>query len=123
VGRRPALTVALAVAAASVGGLAGPTAPWLVLSAFAATGLAYGALSALVPAATADRVGARAFPRAYGRVFTAWGCAGLVAPVVGGLLTGGGGQRADLVLLIAVPLIPAALALLLLAPPLPARRS
>jgi MFS family permease len=118
VGRRPALTVALAVAAASVGGLAGPTAPGLVLSAFAATGVAYGAVSALVPAATADRVGARAFPRAYGRVFTAWGCAGLVAPVVGGLLTGGGGQRAGLVLLVAVPLIPAALAVLLLAPAL-----
>ena len=115
VGRRPSLTVALAVAAASIAGLAGPTAPALVLSAFAATGVAYGALSALVPAATADRVGARAFPRAYGRVFTGWGCAGLVAPVVGGLLTGGG-RRAELVLLVAVPLIPAAVALLLLAP-------
>ncbi|MEX5719188.1 MFS transporter [Geodermatophilus maliterrae] len=121
VGRRPALTAALAVAAASVGGLAGPIEPWVVLSSFAGTGLAYGAVSALVPAATADRVGARAFPRAYSRVFTAWGCAGLAAPVIGGALTGGG-QRADLVLLVAVPLIPAALALLLLTPPLPRAR-
>jgi MFS family permease len=120
VGRRPALATALAVAAASVTGLAGPTAPALVLSAFTGTGLAYGAVSALVPAATAERVGARAFPRAYGRVFTAWGCAGLAAPVVGGAVTGGG-QRADLVLLVAVPLVPAALALLLLAPAPPAR--
>ncbi|MFD2094210.1 MFS transporter [Blastococcus deserti] len=116
VGRRPALAAALAVAAASVAGLAGPRAPWLVLSAFAGTGLAYGAVSALVPAATADRVGARAFPRAYGRVFTAWGCAGLLAPVVGGALTAGG-QCAQVVLVVAVPLIPALLALLLLAPP------
>ena len=120
IGRRPALTTALAVAAVSVVGLAGPTAPWLVLSAFAGTGLAYGAVSALVPAATADRVGARAFPRAYGRVFTAWGCAGLAAPVLGGAVAGGG-QRADLVLVVAVPLVPAALAVLLLAPPLLAR--
>jgi MFS transporter, OFA family, oxalate/formate antiporter len=119
VGRRPALATALALAALSVAGLAGPTAPWVVLGSFAGTGLAYGAVSALVPAATADRVGARAFPRAYGRVFTAWGCAGLAAPVVGGALTGGG-QRADLVLVVAVPLVPAALALLLLAPPVPA---
>jgi MFS family permease len=116
VGRRPALATALAIAAASLGGLAGPTAAWVVLSGFAGTGLAYGAVSALVPAATADRVGARAFSRAYGRVFTGWGCAGLVAPVVGGALTGAGGQRAGLVLVAAVPLIPAALALLRLAP-------
>lgn len=122
VGRRPALTVALTVAAASVGGLAGPVAPWLVLTSFAGTGLAYGAVSALVPAATADRVGARAFPRAYGRVFTAWGCAGLVAPVVGGALTSGG-QRADLVLVVAVPLVPAVLALLLLTPSAPGARA
>lgn len=122
VGRRPALTVALAVAAASVGGLAGPVAPWLVLTSFAGTGLAYGAVSALVPAATADRVGARAFPRAYGRVFTAWGCAGLVAPVVGGALTSGG-QRADLVLVVAVPLVPAVLALFLLTPSAPGARA
>jgi MFS family permease len=121
VGRRTALTAALAVAAASVAGLAAPRVPWLVLSAFAGTGLAYGAVSALVPAATADRVGPRAFPRAYGRVFTAWGCAGLTAPVVGGTLTEGGGRGAHVVLVVAVPLIPAALALLLLAPPPPAR--
>jgi MFS transporter, OFA family, oxalate/formate antiporter len=116
VGRRPSLTAALAVAAAAVGGLAGPVAPWLVLTSFAGTGLAYGAVSALVPAATADRVGTHAFPRTYGRVFTAWGCAGLAAPLVGGALTGGGGERAHLVLLIGVPLIPAALALLLTSP-------
>jgi MFS family permease len=120
VGRRPALATALSVAAASVGGLAGPTGTWVVLSAFVGTGLAYGAVSALVPAATADRVGAGAFPRVYGRVFTAWGCAGLAAPVVGGALTGAGGQRAELVLVTAVPLIPAALALLL-APRAPER--
>jgi OFA family oxalate/formate antiporter-like MFS transporter len=116
VGRRTALGTALAVAAASVGGLAGPTETWAVLSAFVGTGLAYGAVSALVPAATVDRVGPRAFSRAYGRVFTAWGCAGLAAPVVGGALTGAGGQRAELVLVAAVPLIPAALALPLLTP-------
>jgi OFA family oxalate/formate antiporter-like MFS transporter len=115
VGRLPALAGALAVAAASVAGLAGTTAPWLVLGSFAGTGLAYGAVSALVPAVTADRVGVRAFPRAYGRVFTAWGCAGLAAPVAGGALTGVDGEHPALVLVAAVPLVPAAVALLLLA--------
>jgi OFA family oxalate/formate antiporter-like MFS transporter len=50
IGRPPALATALGVAAVSAAGLGGPTAPWLVLGAFAGTGLAYGAVSALVPA-------------------------------------------------------------------------
>jgi hypothetical protein len=45
-----------------------------------------------------------------------------VAPVVGGALTSGG-QRAGLVLVVAVPLIPAALALLLLTPSAPGARA
>jgi OFA family oxalate/formate antiporter-like MFS transporter len=114
VGRLPALAAGLAVAATAVAGLAGPPAPWLVLGSFAGTGLAYGAVSALVPAATADRVGVRAFPRAYGRVFTAWGCAGLAAPIVGGALVGADSERPALVLTAAVTLLPAAVALLLL---------
>jgi MFS family permease len=121
VGRVPALAVALAVAAASMAGLAGPPVPWLVLGSFAGTGLAYGAVSALVPALTADRVGVRAFPRAYGRVFTAWGCAGLAAPIVGGVLVGAGGERSALVLAAALPVLPAAVALFRLARR-PARR-
>lgn len=62
--RPPALATALGVAAVSAAGLGGPTAPWLVLGAFAGTGLAYGAVSTLVPTVTADRVGVRAFLRA-----------------------------------------------------------
>jgi hypothetical protein len=40
-----------------------------------------------------------AFPRACGRVFTGWGCAGLVAPLCGGVLTGAGAQRPALALI------------------------
>nr|WP_279590989.1 MFS transporter [Modestobacter marinus] len=115
IGRTKALAVALGVAVGSAGGLGGPTAPWLVLGAFTGTGLAYGAISALVPAATADRVGAHAFPRAYGRVFTAWGCAGLAAPLAGGIATGAGAQRPVLAVIAVGSLVPAAAALWLLA--------
>jgi MFS family permease len=114
VGRRPALATSLAVAGVSVAGLAAPTAPWLVLGSFAGTGLAYGAVSALVPAVTADRVGAGAFPRAYGRVFTAWGFAGLAAPLLAGALAGPGGRDPGLPPAAALPLAGAAVALLLL---------
>jgi MFS family permease len=115
IGRLPALAVALAAGAASVGALAVPIAPAVVLAGFLGTGLGYGAVSALVPAATADQVGAAAFPSAYGVVFTGWGCAGLLAPVVGGQLVRLAEPRPALVGLAAAPLIAAAVALLLLA--------
>jgi MFS family permease len=116
VGRLPALVTALAVAAGSVAGLTVPAAAWLVLASFTGTGLAYGAVSALVPAVTADRVGVRAFPRVYARVFTSWGCAGLVAPVAAGALSGTAGQRGASAVVGAVSLVVAAIALVLLRP-------
>lgn len=85
-----------------------------MLGSFAGTGLAYGAMSALVPAVTADLVGHRAFPRMYGRVFTGWGCAGLAARLVAGAVTGSGGRSPAFALVVAGPLVPAAIALLLL---------
>ncbi|MGY1662866.1 MFS transporter [Geodermatophilus sp. SYSU D00705] len=115
VGRLPALATALAVTAAAVAGLATSAAPATVLPASAAVGLAYGAVSALVPAATADRVGPRAFPTVYGRVFTAWGCAGLLAPLLAGTVTAAGGERPGALLLLALPVLPAAVAVLVLA--------
>ena len=42
-------------------------------------GFSYGSIIAIYPVAIADRFG-RHGPQAYGRVFLAWGIAGLVAP-------------------------------------------
>lgn len=58
-------------------GTHGPAAP----AALLLLGAQYGALSALVPAATADAVPRARFGTAYGLVFTGWGVAGLLAPV------------------------------------------
>ena len=115
IGRPAALVSALVVAAAGLGCLAGPAAPAVVLAGFLGSGLAYGAVSSLVPAATADRVGAGAFATAYGRVFTGWGIAGLVAPVAMERLLRLADGRPVLVLLAAVPLAAAGVAVLLLA--------
>ncbi|HEV7210590.1 MAG TPA: hypothetical protein VGN47_02625 [Blastococcus sp.] len=71
-------------------------------------------MSALVPAATADRVGALLFPTAYGIVFTGWGCAGLLAPLAGGLLLGPSEHHPALLGLVAAPLIAAVAAAVLL---------
>ena len=121
IGRLPAVALALATGAAAIGALALPTSSPVVLAGYLGTGLAYGAVSALVPAATADRVGAAAFPTAYGLVFTGWGCAGLLAPLVGGRLLGLAERQPALLFLAGTPLLAAAVAVLLLAERGPAR--
>jgi OFA family oxalate/formate antiporter-like MFS transporter len=115
IGRVPALAAALGTAAVSIGGLVATAASVVVPAAFLGTGLAYGAVSALVPAATADRVGGGAFSIAYGRIFTGWGVAGLLAPIAGGHILRLAADHPGLLGLAATPLIPAALALVLLA--------
>ena len=57
-------------------------------------GLVYGAIIAAYPAVVAKLFGMTDGPRVYGRVFTAWGTAGLIAPWFAGYLfdyTGGYG--------------------------------
>jgi MFS family permease len=115
IGRLPAIVVALTTGASAIVALALPTSHPVVLAGYLGTGLAYGAVSALVPAATADRVGSAAFPTAYGVVFTGWGCAGLLAPLVGGQILGLTEQRPALLMLAGTPLIAAAAAVFLLA--------
>jgi OFA family oxalate/formate antiporter-like MFS transporter len=114
IGRLRAVTVALTTGAVAIFALAFPTAHPVVLAGYLGTGLAYGAVSALVPAVTADKVGAAAFPSTYGLVFTGWGCAGLLAPLVGGRLLGLIERQPSVLFLVVTPLIAAAAAVLLL---------
>ena len=60
--------------------------PSQTLLALGALGFAYGATIAAYPAVIAKQFPGDAGPRVYGRVFTAWGTAGLVAPWAAGLL-------------------------------------
>jgi OFA family oxalate/formate antiporter-like MFS transporter len=60
-------------------------------------------------------VGAPSLPHVYGRVFTAWGFAGLAAPVAGEPLVRAAAENSAPLPWVALPLLPAALALLLLA--------
>ncbi len=104
---------AVSLGAVSIGGSAVPVHVVVVAAGFLGTGLAYGAVSSLVSAATADRVPADAFSRAYGRVFTAWGCAGLLAPLAGDAVVALHEDHPALLMLAALPLVPAAVALVL----------
>ncbi|MBW3601660.1 MAG: MFS transporter [Actinobacteria bacterium] len=74
---------ALTVAVVALGGSASASAALLALPV---VGLEYGAVSTLLPAATADLVGRESFGASYGRAFSAWGVAGLVGPLAGARL-------------------------------------
>lgn len=56
-----------------------------VVALLSLVGFSYGSVIAVYPVAIADRFGARG-PEAYGRVFTAWGFAGLAGPWSAGLI-------------------------------------
>ena len=69
----------------------------LALACLGGIGFTYGAIIAAYPAAIAKRFGPGDSARAYGRVFTAWGLAGLGAPWLAGVLFDGtGGYSAAL---------------------------
>ncbi len=74
------------VSAAALAWLAVGIDGTLLLAGLALVGFAYGAIIAVYPAAIARRFGAVAGVKVYGRVFTAWGAAGLLAPWTAGLL-------------------------------------
>ena len=79
------LSGVLAVLAVSAPGLP-------VLAGLACVGFCYGAIISIYPAIIAKRYGMANSPRIYGRVFTAWGTAGLAGPWLAGALfdaTGG----------------------------------
>ena len=58
----------------------------VVLFGLAAIGFTYGAIIAVYPAAVSSLFNAVVGVRVYGRVFTAWGTAGLLAPWFAGFL-------------------------------------
>lgn len=77
----PALAQALALGAI----LVAPAGSW-VLAALGIMGLCYGILISAIPAVIESIWGGKAFAQVYGRVFTAWGFAGLAGPLTGGYL-------------------------------------
>jgi len=89
----PVATMALA----SVGAMVA-TAPATAM-VVPGVALAYGAIISVYPAVVRDRYGPDGYPVAYGRVFTAWGVAGLIGPVgAGTLFDATGGYRLPLLL-------------------------
>ena len=80
------LVVLPLISVASVTVLAGVTSLGFLMLCLAGVGFSYGGLIAAYPAAITKIYGAMDSSRIYGKVFTAWGCAGLVAPWLAGRL-------------------------------------
>ncbi|UGS34767.1 MFS transporter [Capillimicrobium parvum] len=119
-GRKLLAIAAVAEGAALLAAAALPAVA-VTLAALTVVGLAYGAMSSLYPVATAQLYGAANLAVVYGRVFTAWGIAGLCAPLMASALFDmTGGYRLSLVLAGGAALGSAAVALQL--PPLGRRR-
>ena len=58
----------------------------VLLAALFVIGVGYGCVAGCLPAILARSYGVRSSTRLYGRLFTAWGLAGLLGPYLGGLL-------------------------------------
>jgi OFA family oxalate/formate antiporter-like MFS transporter len=114
---RMLLVVAAVFSASVLALIAMMTDPGAVIGGLALIGLAYGAIIALYPVAVASYYRPDETAKVFGRVFTAWGIAGLGAPWLAGVLFDvSGGYEAALILAAAAALFAAGVTTLLPAP-------
>jgi MFS transporter, OFA family, oxalate/formate antiporter len=115
---REVLVGGSALAAVALFGLAAGPGPAVAVAALALSGIAYGALAVAYPVASARYYGAERTTAVFGRIFTAWGVAGVTAPVAAGaLFDSTGGYGTILVILGAGSVLGALASLALPAPP------
>ena len=96
---RRLLVVLPAASAVALFGLIAVSGATATIACLALVGFFYGAMIAAYPVATVAYVGVELSARAYGRVFTAWGVAGLGAPWLAGVVfDASGGYTPALVL-------------------------
>jgi OFA family oxalate/formate antiporter-like MFS transporter len=84
IGRTQTMILAFALQACNMFAFAHYTTPALLIFGSAFTGLCYGTIFTLMPAATADFYGVRNLGVNYGLVFTGFGVAGVAGPLLGG---------------------------------------
>lgn len=116
-GRTTTMALAFALQAANMFAFSYYTTTEMVLAGAAFTGLCYGTIFTLFPATTADYYGMKNLGVNYGIVFTAFGVAGIIGPVIGARIRDNSGSYTMSYVLSGTMLIVAAvLALLTKAP-------
>lgn len=81
---RAALLLPIAIAIIALTTMMATTHATLTLTALTLIGLAYGGLIAVIPVIVLTSAGADGFGYAFGRIFSAWGLAGLMGPPLAG---------------------------------------
>jgi MFS transporter, OFA family, oxalate/formate antiporter len=117
---RSVLVGASALAAVALLGLAAGPGPLVAVAALAVSGIAYGALAVAYPVASARYYGAERTAAVFARIFTAWGVAGVTAPVAAGALFDATGAYTTMLVILGAVSVLAALASAAL-PPAPQR--
>lgn len=85
-GRKNVITIALIIQFLNIACFVFYTNLMLLMCGAALTGLCYGASMSFFPLATADYYGVKNAGANYGLLFTSWGVAGLIGPVLAGFL-------------------------------------
>lgn len=117
IGRTNTMIIAFVIQAANMFMFAYYASPMAIISGCAVTGLCYGALFVLMPAATADFYGLKNLGVNYGLVFTAFGVAGVWGSLLGGRIRDMLGSYSVAYIMCAVMLLVAAVLALVIRTP------
>jgi len=120
IGRTRTMVLAFGAQALNMFAFSYYTSPELLVFGSAFTGLCYGTIFTLMPAATADFYGVKNLGVNYGFVFTGFGAAGVIGPLLGGKIRDATGSYATSFKISAVLLIAGAILAMFTKSPTPA---
>lgn len=117
IGRVKTLMIAFVLQGINMLLFASYSTPFAVSVGAALAGIGFGSLLALFPSAVADFYGVKNFGGNYGILYTAWGVAGTIGPIIAGIVVDKTGTY-DLAYLISAGLLAVALVLAFLTKPI-----
>jgi MFS transporter, OFA family, oxalate/formate antiporter len=118
IGRKSAMVVVFLLQAVNMFVFALYTSIPLLIIGASVAGLAYGSLFSLMPSITADYFGVKNLGVNYGLVFTGWGIAAIIGPILGGIVVVKTGTYAMSYIVAGILLLIGTLFVKLIKPPL-----
>lgn len=117
IGRVPTMIIVFVLQGVNMLMFANYSTPLTISIGTALAGIGYGALLSLFPSATADYYGVKNFGGNYGILYTAWGIAGTMGPIIAGIVVDRTGSY-NLAYIISAAMLGAALLLALITKPI-----